>query len=135
MLRQRRCEHGHPNLAAVRPDEHVVRHTDYKCDGPGAVLIHVVGAWSSAASNDSIDTQGREWRDERSIPIEIDALQDGFRYYTVSSANNVPSVCIEDIQTLQRAQAATSHRATRLRDARRAERDYGNQDGQRTREE
>ena len=57
------------------------------------------------------------------FPIEIDALQDGFRYYTVSSANNVPSLCIEDIQTLQRAQAATSHRATRLRDARRAQRD------------
>ena len=54
-------------------------HTDYKCNGPGAVFIHRVGAWNSAASNDSIDTHGREWRHERSIPIEIDALPDGFR--------------------------------------------------------
>jgi len=88
-----RCWTGldHPKLQAARLDEYVKAWAARKCEGALTACFDRIGSYRSAGvDNEAIYADGGEWTDQRTISIEIDAFNDGFRLR--NTPDDVPPV-------------------------------------------
>ena len=74
-----------------------------------------------------------EWTDQRTISVEVNSFNDGFRYRNAS--DDVPPVRGEQVRAAQRLHTATLRSQCRTHAMRRAQRHCGNQADQCTREQ
>jgi hypothetical protein len=61
----------------------------------------------------TIDADGGKWTDQRSISVEVDAFDDGFRHR--STVGDIPSMRGKYVQTMQGMEAAGLRWGLRLR--------------------
>jgi hypothetical protein len=111
----------HPNLLAVGLDEYVKACDAGKCEGALTACFDRVGSCRFAELEDrAICADRGEWTDQRTISVEVDAFNEGYRLR--NTPDDVEAVRAEYIRAAQRVDAQTLLSAVRPRDAGRAER-------------
>ena len=85
----------HPKLLAVAVlDEYVKAWASGKCERARTVCCdRIESHGSTGVDNRAIYADGSEWTDQRTISVEIDAFNDGFRLR--NAPDDVPAVGVE----------------------------------------